>query len=128
MNSKQRQLFISWAIALCATYIAFSTSVMLALFIAFWVVIFRDTTYEKTFLKEFVKRNEALSWKAKQYIFVASTGFFLYVMYSLMKGEYEFLKDLEFMKRLLLATLWPIIVIVVAYEISLFRRYGDEKR
>lgn len=128
MNSKQRQLFISWIIALCAMYVAFSTSIMLASFIAFLVVIFRDTTYEKTFLREFMERNKALSRKTKQYVFIASTGFFLYVIYSLMKGEYEFLENLGLMKKLLLATLWPFIVIGVAYEISLFRRYGNEKR
>lgn len=128
MNSKQRQLFISWVIALCAMYVAFSTSIMFALFIALLVVVFRDTTYEKTFLRGFMERNKALSRRAKQYVFIASTGFFFYVIYSLMKGEYEFLENLWLIKKLLLATLWPFIVIGLVYEISLFMGYGNEKR
>ena len=125
MNSKQWLIVLSWVIALCAMYVAFSTSVMMALFIALGVIIFRDTTYEKTFLKEFMKKNKGLSLKAKQYVFIASTGFFLYVIYFLITGEYEYIRNLGLMKILLLVILWPFIAIGVAYEISLFRDYGD---
>lgn len=124
MTNKQIALIASWIIIGVAIYFMFLDKILVSLVIMILASFFRGVSYEKGSVQDYINGKRKSVIYAKCYAAIVSFVVFTFTLGAVLTDNQDFLTNHALIGFLIIAILWPFILLGLYHELILFKQYG----
>lgn len=120
---KKINLIIFWLFLFVFIFLLMNDVKWLSFLILFVASIIRGKETDKQYNKIYIIKNKVFFKNMKLISMLIGMSVFMYVIYSIVIGDYSYLSNIDLMMKFVLLIASPIIAIILKYEIELYQYY-----